>query len=196
MKTGSSFSLTGVCHPFIDFLWLSSDNASVLTLTHLLSEREPVFSIGRYYRVPDMFRKILYATDFSRGAKKALKYIVQIKDAGVEEAVILHVVDTRHFHIPEIFKIIDLSFLGERQVDTARKRTGIIGRKIRSAEIKTTVRIEKGIPYKEILRVEKEEEVSIIILGSRGFSNVKEILLGSVAEKILRKTRKPVLVIR
>jgi nucleotide-binding universal stress UspA family protein len=62
--------------------------------------------------------------------------------------------------------------------------------------IKARVRIEKGIPFTEILRVEDDEDVSLIIIGSHGKSNVAEILLGSVSEKVIRKAKRPVLVMK
>jgi nucleotide-binding universal stress UspA family protein len=62
--------------------------------------------------------------------------------------------------------------------------------------IKARVRIEKGIPFTEILRVEDDEDVSLIIIGSHGKSNVAEILLGSVSEKVIRKAKRPVLVLK
>ena len=71
-----------------------------------------------------------------------------------------------------------------------------IAEKLSDAGIKTIIRIEKGIPFKEILRVEKEEDVSLIIIGSHGTSDVKEMLLGSVSEKVVRKAEKPVLVVK
>jgi len=40
-----------------------------------------------------MFRKILYPTDFSKDAEKALEYVKKLKEAGTEEVVILHVID-------------------------------------------------------------------------------------------------------
>ena len=42
-----------------------------------------------------MFEKILYPTDFSDVAKKALKYIRQLKEAGAKEIVVLHVLDEK-----------------------------------------------------------------------------------------------------
>jgi nucleotide-binding universal stress UspA family protein len=143
-----------------------------------------------------MFRKILYPTDFSDGSKKALSYLVQLKDAGAEEVVILHVIDTRHLHIPEIYKIVDLSLLGEKQASAARKKASNTARKLKAAGLKTSVRIEKGVPFREILRVEQEEDVSLTVMGSHGTSNVKEMLLGSVVEKVIRKAEKPVLIVR
>jgi len=48
----------------------------------------------------------------------------------------------------------------------------------------------------KILEIEAEESVSVIVLGSHGKSNVKEMLLGSVSEHVIRNCRKPVLVIK
>ena len=123
-----------------------------------------------------MFRKILYPTDFSNGSKISINYLIQLKDAGTKEVVILHVVDTRNLHIPDIYAMMDLSLLGEKQAISARKKAIKIAEKLSDAGIKTIIRIEIGIPFKEILRVEKEEDVSLIVIGSHGTSNVKEML--------------------
>lgn len=58
------------------------------------------------------------------------------------------------------------------------------------------VKIERGIPFQIILAVEEEEDVSAIVIGSHGKSNIKEMLLGSVSEKVIRKSKKPVLVVK
>jgi len=143
-----------------------------------------------------MFRKILYPTDFSEGSKKALIYLKQLKDAGTEEVVILHIVDTRNLHIPEVFTMMDLSLLGEKQATAAATKANHLAEILKNLGLRTTVRIEKGVPFKEILRVETEEDVSLIIIGSHGISNVAEMLLGSVSEKVIRKAKRPVLVVR
>ena len=143
-----------------------------------------------------MFRKILYPTDFSEGSKKALIYLKQLKDAGTEEVVILHIVDTRNLHIPEVFTMMDLSLLGEKQATAAATKANHLAEILKNLGLRTTVRIEKGIPFREILRVEAEEDVSLIIIGSHGISNVAEMLLGSVSEKVIRKAERPVLVVK
>lgn len=144
-----------------------------------------------------MFHKILYPTDFSDVSKTAVNYLKQLKDAGMKEVIILHVVDIRNLHTPSVYNAFsDLSMLGDKQVDSAKEEAGKIALELDDAGIKTSIRIEKGIPYTEILRVEKEEDVSLIVIGSHGVSNVKEILLGSVSEKVIRKAAKPVLVVK
>jgi len=46
------------------------------------------------------------------------------------------------------------------------------------------------------LRVEEEEKVSLIVIGSHGKTNIKEMLMGSVSEKVVRRAKNPVLVIK
>jgi len=41
-----------------------------------------------------------------------------------------------------------------------------------------------------------KEDISLIVIGSHGRSNLEEMLLGSVSEKVIRKCKKPVLVIK
>jgi len=143
-----------------------------------------------------LFRKILYPTDFSDVSKKAFKYLIQLKEAGTEEAVILHVVDTRSLHIPEVYSLLDLSLLGEKQEVAAREEAAKMAGELADSGIKTVIRIENGIPFREILRAEAEEDISLIVIGSHGTSNVKEMFLGSVSEQVIRKAKKPVLVVK
>jgi nucleotide-binding universal stress UspA family protein len=61
---------------------------------------------------------------------------------------------------------------------------------------KVTSSVKLGVPIKEILTAEQKEDISIIVIGSHGKSNVEEMLLGSVSENIIRKCKKPVLVVK
>ena len=144
-----------------------------------------------------MFRKILYPTDFSDVSKTTINYLLQLKDAGTEEVVILHVIDTRMLHAPDVYAAFkDLTMIGEEQASLAKEEANKMVTALRGAGMKTILKIEKGIPFREILRVEKEENVSLIVIGSHGTSNVQEMLLGSVTEKVVRKATKPVLVVK
>jgi nucleotide-binding universal stress UspA family protein len=67
---------------------------------------------------------------------------------------------------------------------------------LKESGFKVKLRIEIGTPLTDILKVEEEEGVSAIVIGSHGKSNVEEMLLGSVSEKVIRKSKNPVLVIR
>lgn len=145
-----------------------------------------------------MFEKILYPTDFSDVSKKALGFIKQLKDAGAKEMIVLHVIDERGIeytsHLTEVS--LDIKEFEKKREEYANKETRAIEAELKESGFEVKTRIEKGIPLREILRVEEEEGVSIIVIGSHGKSNIKEMLLGSVSEKVMRKSKNPVLVIK
>jgi nucleotide-binding universal stress UspA family protein len=147
-----------------------------------------------------MFRKVLYPTDFSDVAGKVISYLKQLKDAGAEEVVILHVIDARYIHrdvhIPMNYALEEFSALEEKYTIQAQYAADSLAKTLTDMGFNARVRIEKGIPFKEILRIESEEDVSLIVIGSHGRSNVEEMLLGSVSEKVIRKAKKPVLVVK
>jgi nucleotide-binding universal stress UspA family protein len=143
-----------------------------------------------------MFEKILYPTDFSDVSKKALDYLAQLKDAGTKEIVVLHVIDEKG--------IDAISRYGSGSAETviviiekeAREEGKKIEKKLRQSGLAVKVRIERGVPLKEILKVEEEEKISAIVIGSHGKTNLEEMFLGSVSEKVIRQSKKPVLVIK
>jgi nucleotide-binding universal stress UspA family protein len=146
-----------------------------------------------------MFKKILYPTDFSDASKKALDYIKQLKGAGTEEVVVLHVIDEREIehiaHLPELN--VSIEELEKRREEYAKKEMKAIETELKNSGFKVKTEIERGVPFRDILKAEEQEkDVSVVVLGSHGKSCVTEMLLGSVSEKVVRKSSKPVLVVR
>lgn len=143
-----------------------------------------------------MFKKILYPTDFSSVSKKALDYIKQLKESGAMEVIVLHVIDEGEIaavarHLPQIS--VDL----ERHMrESAMDSLSPVKKDLEANGLKVDARVKTGIPLREILKIDENEDISVIVLGSHGKSNVKEMLLGSVSEKVIRKCKKPVLVIK
>ena len=146
-----------------------------------------------------MFRKILYPTDFSDVSKIAIEYLRQLKESAVEEILVLHVIDERDFYFRYLYLMEEYSGdegLKQRFEDEATKELSEIKDQLKDCGFKITSKIEFGVPLKEILKAEQKEDISIIIIGSHGKSNVAEMLLGSVSEKVVRKCKKPVLVVK
>lgn len=144
-----------------------------------------------------MFEKILLPTDFSDVAEKALAFAKQLKDAGTKEIVLLHVIKKSSLEvIAQYSSIRDFQEVENEVEGDARNKMGRIEKELKETGFQVKVRIETGFPFSEILRVENEENVSIIVIGSHGMSNIKEIFLGSVSEAVIRKAQKPVLVIK
>jgi nucleotide-binding universal stress UspA family protein len=144
-----------------------------------------------------MFERILYPTDFSDVAAKALTYIKKLKDSGVREVLVLHVLDERGYEAAHrFFGEEQFEALQKSKRDEAERLLQGIAQELKKAGLKVTLRLESGIPVREILKAEAEESVSATVIGSHGLSNLQEMFLGSVSEKVVRKSKKPVLVIK
>ena len=150
-----------------------------------------------------MFKKVLYPTDFSDCATKALEYVKKLREAGTEEVVLVHVIDVREIETMAT-GVAELGMttaeyeeaLQKKMRDGAEKKLEPIKEELKSVGLKVSVKTPEGIPFKKILRTAEDEDVSLIVLGSHGKSNIREMLLGSVSEKVVRGSKRPVLVIK
>jgi len=144
-----------------------------------------------------MFEKILYPTDFSDASKEALQYIKQLRQAGTKQVTILHVIDERDLsHINYVAAYLDTHQVERNWLEASQEEIGAMEEELKQSGFSVKARIERGIPFREILRVEEEENVSAVVIGSHGKRAVQEMFLGSVSEKVVRKSKKPVLVVR
>ena len=145
-----------------------------------------------------MFEKILYPTDFSDVAKKAMDFIKQLKGAGTKEVVVFHVIDERILdriqHHSETG--INVEVIEKKMEENAQEEISAIEDKLKKSGFNVKTRIDKGVPFREILKAEQEEDISVVVIGSHGVSCIEEMFLGSCSEKVIRKSRKPVLVVR
>ena len=153
-----------------------------------------------------MFKTILYPTDFSDTAGKSLDYLKRLRKAGGEKIVLLNVIHQRILDTLEtIHKAAyfqdgryheDRNEAEQRLEKDRRNKMAPIAAELESAGFEVKIRIEKGYPVKEILKVEKEEAVSAMVLGSHGRNNIISARIGSVSEKVIRRAVSTVLVVR
>jgi nucleotide-binding universal stress UspA family protein len=130
-----------------------------------------------------MFRKLLLAVDFSPYTEKILAYSGELAGAGVEEGILLHVLDSRHAgHDIEELKSQAADRL-ERLVEQTRA-SGL--------EARGTVSV--GTPAEQILGVVKKEKASLIYMGGHGHGFVDRVLFGSVIDRVLKHADRSVLV--
>ncbi len=143
-----------------------------------------------------MYEKVLYPTDFSEASRKALPYLLGLKGAGLKEVVLLHVVDRREIDVLTPYSPYLEKDLVKIMFQRAEEDARAMATELEEGGITVKVRLEEGVPFEEILRVEEEEDVSLVILGSHGKSAIERMLLGSVSEKVVRKSKRPVLIVR
>lgn len=149
-----------------------------------------------------MFKKVLYPTDFSSRSEKVIPYINKLKESGTEEVVVLHVVDERLKDVKESLfwigesakKELEKDFIENMKVKTEDKMKEL--RKNLNKDLKVKLVIDYGSPHQVILNVANREEVSAITMASHGASDIEEMLLGSVTDKVVRKSKQPCLIIK
>lgn len=146
-----------------------------------IEKRQPLSKFAR-----ETFKKVLLALDFSEVSKKALKYTKGLKKAGVDEVVILHVVDSKRMETEK--EKVELFELAKEETDAAEKE--LIRSKFKAKSI-----YKIGDPLQEILNLAEAENVSLIVMGSHGKGKVKEWLAGSVSLSVVRTANRPALLV-
>jgi len=146
----------------------------------------------------NMYNRILFPTDFSDVSQKALAYIKQLKACGSKEVVVLHIIDQsglytldRHAADAGVFERWE-----KREKEQAAQSLMGIEKELKECDFKVKTLIKIGIPLREILKTEEGEETSIVVIGSHGKTNLEEIFLGSVSEKVLKRCKNPVLLVK
>lgn len=140
-------------------------------------------------------KKILVPTDFSECSDAAVKYGRALASAFDSRLHVLHVVQDPYTQpwAAEAFPA-PLGELLEQWQAQARER---IAAQIPEAERpEVMVAAQVGSPIVEILRYANEQKIDLIVIGTHGRGPLGHILLGSVAERVVRKAPCPVLTVR
>lgn len=155
-----------------------------------------------------MFKKILFPTDFSQGAYAAIKSFEKSNQMEVGELILLNVVEesvleemmeyyTFYYdrYKSEKSELKDIEArLKEERVKRLNEKAQFVKDILKPKSIKLLIRF--GLPYKEIIDVADEEDVSMILLPSHGKLDFIHEFLGSTTHRVLHKTKKPVLLIK
>ncbi|WP_255193610.1 universal stress protein [Natronobeatus ordinarius] len=118
------------------------------------------------------FQRMLYATDFSTNAAHAFEAFSYLKNA-TQEATLVHVETPKD---PE-----------PSAEDDPRDRLEELADRLEGWEIDTRIDVRQGDPAEEILASEAEHDPSTILLGTRGHSRLRRLLLGSVSEDVVAR---------
>ncbi len=116
-----------------------------------------------------LFQRMMYATDFSENAERAFEAFSYLRHA-TQEATLVHV------KTPKDPVVSD---------DGPREQLEELASNLEEWNIETAIDVRRGDPATEILAAEKAYNPTTILLGSRGHSRLRRLLLGSVSEDIV-----------
>lgn len=151
-------------------------------------------SLGTIYGDVAMYDKILVPTDGSDGVERAVSHAIDLAATNDATVHALYVVNTASYssmpmetsweHIREM-----LGEEGENALERVRELADDAGVTVEAV-------IRDGSPSKEIVNYAEDEGCDLIVMGTHGRGGIDRLLLGSVAERVVRSSRVPVLTVR
>ncbi|MGE0869737.1 MAG: universal stress protein [Kofleriaceae bacterium] len=143
-------------------------------------------------------RTILVATDFSELADAGLAYAVDLASRLDATVHVLHVIPVPVMGMEEIGIAYGAVTMEATTAEAQRALDELVAR-YRSAGARVGIaapRLEVGDPREVIDRVAEEINADLIVMGTHGRRGVRRMLLGSVAESVVRSAPCPVLTLR
>ena len=149
-----------------------------------------------------VFERILIATDGSKNSEKAAKVGIELAKLSGGKVVIVYVADIGKY-MPSAGVISPfggvssetIDYIVARIRDAGEKATLQIDELARSSCVTSERMIVEGNPPNEILRIAEDNKLDVIVLGNIGKTGLEKFLMGSVAEKVVRNSKLPVLIV-
>lgn len=141
------------------------------------------------------FRRILATTDFSERSLAGVRQAAALARRLGSEILLLYVVED---DLPPI--LLGVSDEDRRQIlerhreRAARALEDYAAGDLAGLSVRRETRI--GTPARRIAQVAREEECDLIVMASRGYGPVRQVLVGSTTERVLHRAHCPVMVVR
>jgi nucleotide-binding universal stress UspA family protein len=142
-----------------------------------------------------MFKKIVYPIDFSEFTDEILKYAVNITKKFNAELHLIHIIPNLNYFTPyESFLTPENLVAIEKNIEKEVEKD--FEKVTKDIDMPLKKIVKTGATFVEIIDYIKEEDIDLVVMGTHGRSGIEHILIGSVAEKVVRKSPCPVLTIR
>jgi nucleotide-binding universal stress UspA family protein len=144
--------------------------------------------------------KILVGTDFSAESEIALDHAVRIARHVGAELLLAHagtVIDTADAALaPESAALLEYERIVAEHAAENRAHLGQLVARVRDSGVAAAEQIVDGFPDTGISEAADELDVDLVVMGTHGRTGIKRIILGSVAERVVRLCRRHVMVAR
>ena len=142
-------------------------------------------------------KTVVFPTDFSNGARAAMDSALSLaKDYGAK-LILLYVIqdiNVAEWYIPSSISAMDL--VDELQKSAAKEMGKWAGEAAKAGVKDVEHLVVRGVPFVEIIRIAREKNADMIVIGTHGRTGIDHMLFGSTAEKVVRKAHCPVLTVR
>jgi nucleotide-binding universal stress UspA family protein len=140
-------------------------------------------------------KTILVPVDFSEHSDKALEYAIGLAKRFGSKLHVLHA-----YHVPVPIATPDQIAIPRDYFtsirEAAAKRLKACGDKIAAEGLKSETHLTEMLPVTAINETAQQVSADLIVMGTRGLTGLKHVLLGSVAERVIRTAPCPVLALK
>jgi nucleotide-binding universal stress UspA family protein len=139
-----------------------------------------------------MFHRILMPTDFSDCVRGAWDVAKRLSTAAGGELVVCHV-------LPENLRYGQDVFAGDRAINVgawAKAALDDLVREARANGLEARAALRTGVAHQEIVALAHDERADLIVIGTHGRGGMNRMLLGSVADRVIRLAPCAVLTVR
>jgi universal stress protein A len=140
--------------------------------------------------------KIVHPTDFSVEAEVAEQEAVRLAHRLNAELVLVHVATETPLYGEQVFAMPDVKRVYEAQARWAEERLAERAGALTREGVPTRWRRRVGVVHAEIGTVAREEAADYIVIGTHGRGGLDRVMLGSVAERVVRTAPCPVITVR
>jgi nucleotide-binding universal stress UspA family protein len=141
-------------------------------------------------------RKILLPTDFSAHSREAQAWAIELARRYDASLTLVHVYQPISYALPEGYVLPSANLLADLEVSLGRALDDAKKQLEAGSGLRVDTALMQGVPFAEIVRFAREGSYDLIVLSTHGRTGLRHVLLGSVAEKVVRKAPCPVLTVR
>jgi nucleotide-binding universal stress UspA family protein len=140
-------------------------------------------------------QRILVPLDFSRHAESILEWATHLAEEHDSKLLLLHA-----YHLPVEFQQLEGAYLPQdfwaSVKSEAEQNLNRYAEPLRAKGLTVEVIVREGYPATVIEEEAVELDADLIVIGTRGLSGLKHLLLGSIAERVVQKSPCPVLTVK
>lgn len=141
-----------------------------------------------------MYDRILVPTDGSAGTRRAVDHAIRLAEAHGSTVHGLYVVNTASY--ASFSMETAWEGIGDMLRDEGEAAVADIRDRAESAGVPVETAVLEGSPSREIVRYAEDQGCDLIVMGTHGRGGIDRLLLGSVAERVVRASEVPVLTVR